>query len=132
MNNAGTQPDMSASDLITKQIAELSDWRGVLFARLRKLVLAAAPSLAEDWKWGTAVWTLKGNVVAIGAFKDHLKLNFFKGAFLDDSHSLFNSGMDAKSTRAIDLHADSELDEAALSDLIRAAVSYNLLGSKKK
>jgi hypothetical protein len=91
--------ESSASQLISKQIAELGDWRGEGFARLRKIVLQAAPGLTEEWKWGTGVWSQKGNVVAIGAFKDHLKLNFFKGAALDDPHGLFNAGLDSKAAR---------------------------------
>jgi hypothetical protein len=71
-------------------------------------------------------------VVAIGAFKDHIKLNFFKGASLDDPKGLFNAGLDAKATRAIDLNEGDQIDEAALKDLIRAAVAHNIAGGKKK
>jgi hypothetical protein len=76
--------DLTSSQHIDKHIAELNDWRGKMLARLRRLVLEAAPELAEEWKWDTPVWAYKGNVVAGGAFKDHIKLNFFKGASLKD------------------------------------------------
>ena len=132
MKKADSDDGLTPSQLITNQIAELADWRGNLLARLRKLILAAAPDVTEEWKWGTAVWSHKGNVVAIGAFKDHLKINFFKGASLQDPKGLFNAGLDAKATRAIDLHEGDKINEAALKDLIRAAVALNTVSGKKK
>jgi hypothetical protein len=113
------------SDLIDKQIAELTDWRGDLMARLRRIINQAEPGLKEDWKWGTPVWTSKGNVCAIGAFKDSVKLNFFKGASLPDPHGLFNGGLDAKASRSIDLADGDPINEPALQELIRAAAAYN-------
>src|SRR5207237_2178584 len=95
--------DMNASEQITKSINELADWRGKLLTRLRKLILAAEPAMVEEWKWGTPVWSHNGNVVAAGAFQDHVKLNFFKGASLPDPHGLFNAGLEAKASRSIDL-----------------------------
>lgn len=80
----------------------------------------------------TPVFAQKGNVVAVGAFKDHVKINFFKGASLADPHGLFNAGLDAKATRAIDFHEGGEINKAALTDLIRAAVAINRAGGKKK
>jgi hypothetical protein len=127
-----SQNGLTPAQRITSQIAELTDWRGEMFARLRKLVLEAAPGITEEWKWGTGVWSQKGNVVSIGAFKDHLKLNFFKGASLDDPHGIFNAGLDAKATRAIDLYKGDKIDKADLGDLIRAAVAYNQSGGRKK
>jgi hypothetical protein len=126
------QDNLTPSQLITDQIAELSDWRGEMLARLRTLVLDAAPGITEEWKWGSAVWSQKGLVCSAGVFKDHVKLNFFKGASLDDAQGLFNAGLDAKATRAIDFSAGDSVDETALKDLIRAAVAYNLAGGKKK
>ena len=117
---------------ITKFIADLPDWRGQLLTRLRKLIHDAAPELAEDWKWGTPVWAHKGNVVAIGAFNDHVKLNFFKGASLEDPQGLFNAGLDAKATRAIDFFQGDNISEPALKKLVRAAVNLNASGGKKK
>jgi hypothetical protein len=122
--------DLTPSHQIDKHIADLKDWRGKMLARLRKLVLEAAPELAEEWKWDTPVWSNKGNVVAGGVFKDHVKLNFFKGASLKDPKKLFNAGLDAKASRGIDFHEDSKIDEAALKELIREAVALN--SAKKK
>ena len=116
---------MHAAKLIDKQIAELDDWRGKTFARLRRLIKSADPSLIEDWKWNTAVWTHGGMVCAVGAFKDHVKVNFFKGAYLKDPEGLFNAGLEAKATRAIDFREGDRIDEPALKNLVRAAVSYN-------
>jgi hypothetical protein len=132
MNTTKTNDDMSASQRITGRIAELSDWRGQVFARLRKLILDAVPGIAEEWKWGTAVWTRNGLVCSVAAMKDHVKLNFFKGASLPDQKSLFNSGLDAKGTRAIDFGEHDKLDEPALMELIRAAAAFNAAGGKKK
>ena len=120
------------SELITNQIAELGDWRGKLLARLRKIVLNSAPGITEEWKWGTGVWTHKGMVCSAGVFKDHVKLNFFKGAALNDPKGLFNAGLDAKSTRAIDFGEGDEIAISDLKDLIRRAVAHNLSAGAKK
>ena len=115
---------MDASELIDNRIAELGDWRGKTLARLRKLILEAAPGIEEEWKWDTPVWSSNGNVLAAGAFQDHVKLNFFHGALLEDHH-LFNAGLDAKLTRAIDIFEGDKIDDAALKELVRAAVALN-------
>ena len=130
MNKTAANDSTTPSQHIDRRIEELGDWRGKLLARLRKIIRKAAPELVEEWKWDTPVWSHNGNVVAAGAFQDHLKLNFFKGAQLEDPHGLFNAGLDAKATRAIDLYEGDKVDEAALRDLIRAAVTLN--GSKAK
>ena len=132
MNNSSSQADLSASQRIRDQIAGLADWRGQTLARLRLLILEAGSDLTEEWKWETAVWTQRGNVIAAGVFKDHVKLNFFKGAFLEDPNGLFNAGLEAKATRAIDFFEGDVLPETALKALIQAAVAYNLSSSKKK
>jgi hypothetical protein len=132
MTTPASKDSLTPSQLITNQIAELAGWRGDLLARLRQLIHAAAPGITEEWKWDTAVWSQKGNVLAAGAFKDHIKLNFFKGASLDDPQGLFNAGLDAKASRAIDFSEGDEIQEAALKELIRAAVAYNLSGGKKQ
>ena len=113
------------SEQIDKQIADLPDWRGRRMAALRKLINETDPNLKEDWKWGTPVWTSNGNVISLGAFKEHVKINFFKGASLPDPKGLFNAGLDAKATRSIDLRENDPIDEQALKDLIRAAVNAN-------
>jgi hypothetical protein len=116
---------MGASENIDAMIAGLGDWRSETLARLRGLINGADTRLQEDWKWGTPVWTYQGNVCALGAFKGHVKINFFKGADLPDPKSLFNAGLDAKASRSIDLHEGAAIDEAALQQLIRAAASHN-------
>jgi hypothetical protein len=123
--------ELSPSQRIDNYINGLNDWRGKLLARLRKLILESSPDLTEDWKWETPVWVYKGNVVAGGVFKDHVKLNFFKGASLPDPKKLFNAGLDAKATRAVDIHENDKIDEAALKELIRSAVALNSAGKKK-
>ena len=123
---------LTPSQEIDKFISDLTDWRGKWIKQFRALILKTAPEVAEDWKWGVPVWTCKGNVVASGVFKDHVKLNFFKGASLPDPKKLFNAGLEAKATRAIDITEGDKLDEAALKDLIRAAVDFNVSGGKKK
>ena len=125
-------PDLTPSQHIDNFIKELTDWRGAWIAKFRALILKTAPEVTEDWKWGVPVWAYKGNVLASGVFKDHVKLNFFKGASLPDPKGLFNAGLEAKATRAIDISEGEKLDEAALKELIRAAVAYNASGGKKK
>ena len=132
MKKTDSKDSLGASQHIDNYIKDLTDWRGKMIARLRKLITEAEPSLVEEWKWDTPVWSHKGNVVAAGVFKDHVKLNFFKGASLEDPKGLFNAGLDAKATRAIDIAEGEEIDEAALKDLVRSAVAYNTSGSRKK
>lgn len=123
--------ELSPSQHIDKQIKDLPDWRGKLLTRLRKLVLEASSEISEDWKWDTAVWVCNGNVVAGGVFKDHVKLNFFKGASLKDPKKLFNAGLEAKASRGVDFQEDSKIDEAALKALVLEAVTFNKAGKKK-
>ncbi len=94
-------------------------------SRLRSVIQEADPSLKEEVKWGTAVFTSNGNVVAIGEFKDAVKLNFFKGASLPDPKHLFNGGLDAKTSRSIDFKAGDKVDEAGIKQLVRPAVAAN-------
>ncbi|MDP9330394.1 MAG: DUF1801 domain-containing protein [Actinomycetota bacterium] len=130
MAKAGTPGSSDASQLITNLIGELGDWRGELLGRLRKLILESAPDMTEEWKWGTPVWSHKGLVCSAGAFKDHVKVNFFKGASLKDPKGLFNAGLDAKATRAIDFRDGDKIDAASLKDLVRSAVAFDLSGGK--
>ena len=116
---------MKPSEQVTNYINKLADWRGAMLARLRRLILDAAPGIVEGWKWNTPVWSCDKNVVAGGAFRDHVKLNFFQGAALSDPHGLFNAGLEAKATRAIDVHQGDVLNEAALKELVRAAVALD-------
>ena len=117
---------MNPSERIDKQIADLADWRGQMIARLRQLIHEVDPDITEEWKWETAVWSHNGLVCAAGTFKKAVKLNFFQGAVLEDTHRLFNAGLDAKKTRAIDFHEGDAVDESALKDLIRVAVAHNV------
>ena len=123
---------LTPSQEIDRFINDLTDWRGNWIKQFRALILKSAPEVAEDWKWGVPVWTCQGNVVASGVFKDHVKLNFFKGASLPDPKKLFNAGLEAKATRAIDIAENDKVDVAALRDLIRAAVDFNISSGKKK
>jgi hypothetical protein len=132
MKKADSNDGLTPSQLITTHSAELADWRGKMLARLRKLILAADPGIVEEWKWDTPVWSHQGNVVAVGVFQDYVKINFFKGASLPDPHGLFNAGLEAKATRAIDLYEGDKINEPALKELLRAAVALNTSGGKKK
>jgi hypothetical protein len=132
MKKPDAKGNLTPSQHIDHHIRDLNDWRGEMLTKLRTLILEAAPELAEEWKWDTPVWSYKGNVVAAGVFKDHVKLNFFKGASVEDPKGLFNAGLDAKATRAIDIHEGEEINQVALKDLVRTAVAYNASGSKKK
>jgi len=116
---------MGASENIDGYIAALNDWRGEALSRLRAAINDADSRLAEDWKWGSPVWVYKGNVCSIGAFKTHVKVNFFKGAHLEDPRGLFNAGLDAKDSRSIDLAEGEQVDAAALQGLVRAATNLN-------
>ena len=131
MKKADSNTGMTPSQLITNQIAGYADWRGKMLARLRALILEAAPGITEEWKWDTAVWAQKGLVCSAGVFKDHVKLNFFKGASLTDPKGLFNVGLDAKATRAIDFSEGTQMDVSAVKELVSAAVAHNVSGGKK-
>jgi hypothetical protein len=132
MKKAATRTGSKPSRLITDYIAELDDWRGAMLARLRKIILEASPELSEEWKWGTPVWSHDGLVCAATAFKNYVKVNFFKGASLTDPKGLFNAGLDAKVMRSIDFHQGDKIDAPALKALVKAAVAQNAAASKGK
>lgn len=132
MRTISTKEDMLPSELIAEQISKLTDWRGEMLAHLRRIILEADPDISEEWKWGAPVWSHNGMVCSAAAFKDHVKLNFFSGAALDDPKGLFNAGLDAKASRSIDFSQGAKINETALKELIKAGVSYNLSGNKKK
>ncbi len=116
----------SASELISKRIAELGDWRGETLRRMRKLVKEADPDVVEEWKWmGTPVWSHDGIICTGESYKNVVKLTFAKGASLDDPARLFNSSLDGNARRAIDIHEGEEVDEAAFKTLVRQAVALN-------
>jgi hypothetical protein len=127
-----TVPVESASALIDAKINELGDWRGKTLAKVRAIIHKADPEIVEEWKWmGTPVFS-RGGIVCTGeTYKSVVKLTFAKGAALKDPSGLFNSSLEGNVRRAIDIHEGKKIDEAALKDLIRAAVALNLEGKAK-
>jgi hypothetical protein len=122
----------SASVLIDERIKELGDWRGKTLAKVRGIIHEADPEIVEEWKWmGTPVWSHGGSVCTGETYKKVVKMTFAKGAALKDPSSLFNSSLDGNVRRAIDIHEGDKVDEAALKDLIRAAVGLNLKSKPK-
>jgi hypothetical protein len=131
------QPDptgrQSASELIDKRIAELGDWRGDTLARMRALIHEALPDVVEEWKWmGTPVWERDGIICTGESYKSIVKLTFAKGAALEDPAKLFNSSLDGKVRRALDIHEGAEVDAEAFKALIRAAAAFNASSRKAK
>ena len=132
MNNSHTSQEQSASELISKRIAELSDWRGDALSRMRKLIQQADPEVVEEWKWmGTPVWSHDGIICTGECYKDKVKLTFAKGAALKDPARLFNSSLDGNARRAIDIHQGEEVDESAFKALVRDAIAFNSSGKSK-
>jgi hypothetical protein len=122
----------TASALIDEKIKELGDWRGKTLAKVRKIMHQADPEIVEEWKWrGTPVWSHGGIVCTGETYKNAVKMTFAKGAALQDPSGLFNSSLEGNVRRAIDIHEGDKVDEAALKDLIRAAVELNLKGKSK-
>ncbi len=121
-----------ASELITKRIAELGDWRGATLDRMRKLIKTADTDVVEEWKWmGTPVWSHDGIICTGESYKDKVKLTFAKGASLKDPASLFNASLDGNARRAIDIHEGEEVDSTAFKALIRQAAALNNAGKAK-
>jgi hypothetical protein len=126
-----TQEGASASQLISKRIAELGDWRGETLGRIRALIKEADPDIIEEWKWmGTPVWSHDGIVCTGETYKSVVKMTFAKGASLKDPSRLFNSSLDGNVRRAIDIREGEKIDARALKALIRAAVGLNVSGKK--
>ena len=122
----------TASALIDEKIKELGDWRGKMLARVREIIHKADPEILEEWKWrGTPIFSHGGIVCTGETYKNVVKMTFAKGAALKDPSRLFNSSLDGNVRRAIDIHEGDQVDEAALKDLIRAAVALNLKGKSK-
>ncbi len=122
----------SASALIDERIKELADWRGKMLAKVRQIVHEVDPEIVEEWKWrGTPVWSHGGIVCTGETYKSVVKMTFAKGAALPDPSGLFNSSLGGNVRRAIDIHEGDKVDEAALKDLIRAAVTLNVIGKRK-
>ena len=122
--------DNTAAELISRRIEELGDWRGDTLARIRRLIKEADPEVVEEWKWGNPVWSHGGLICTGETYKNAVKMTFAKGASFQDPSGLFNSSLQGNVRRAIDIHADDRINEAALKDLFRAAVAYNLKSGK--
>lgn len=126
------EPLDSASALIDEKITELGDWRGKTLAKVRAIIHEADPEIVEEWKWmGTPVWSHSGIVCTGETYKNVVKMTFPKGATLKDPAGLFNSSLEGKVRRAIDIHESDKVDEPALKDLIRSAVALNLIVKSK-
>jgi hypothetical protein len=137
MKKSGASQDQSASELISKRIAELADWRGETLSRMRRLIKEADPDVVEEWKWvkptkpGTPVWSHDGIICTGESYKNVVKLTFANGASLKDPARLFNSSLDGNLRRAIDIHEGEDVDEAAFEALVRQAVARNSAGKSK-
>jgi hypothetical protein len=132
MPKSDANQGQSASDSISKKIAELGDWRGETLSRMRKLIKAAAPDVVEEWKWmGTPVWSHGGIICTGESYKDKVKLTFAKGASLKDPAPLFNASLDGNMRRAIDIHEGEAVDEAAFKALVGEAIALNAAGKAK-
>jgi hypothetical protein len=124
-----------ASQQIDKRIRELGDWRGKTLSEVRRIIREADPDVVEEWKWvkptnpGTPVWSHNGDICTGESYKSVVKLTFFKGAALNDPSGVFNSSLDGKVRRAIDIRENDTIDEGALKDLVREAVALNLRGA---
>jgi hypothetical protein len=125
MQKTGANPSQPASELISKRIAELQDWRGDTLARMRKLIKQAAPGVVEEWKWAIPVWSHNGIICTGERYKSVVKLTFAKGAALKDPAGLFNSSLGGNVRRAIDIAKGENVDEAAFKVLVREAVALN-------
>ena len=127
MQKSGASKGQSASELISKRIAELADWRGQTLSRMRKLIKEAAPDVDEEWKWmGTPVWSHDGIICTGESYKSVVKLTFAKGASLDDPAGLFNASLEGNTRRAIDIREGETIDGEGLKALVRAAVALNV------
>ena len=130
MKKSDASQGLSASELISRKIAELGDWRGETLGTMRKLIKEADPDVVEEWKWmGTPVWSHDGIICTGESYKKVVKLTFAKGASLKDLARLFNSSLDGNVRRAIDIHEGEKVDASAFKALIRQAIALN--GSSK-
>ncbi|HZX92411.1 MAG TPA: DUF1801 domain-containing protein [Rudaea sp.] len=133
MKKPDVSPGQSASELISKRIADLGDWRGRTLARMRKLIKQADPEVVEEWKWmGTPIWSHDGIICTGESYKSHVKLTFAKGASLKDPARLFNSSLEGNVRRAIDIHEGEDVDESAFKTLVREAVALNGTSKAKR
>src|SRR5947207_8072024 len=132
MKKSGASEGQSASELISKRIAELGDWRGETLSRMRKLIKEADPDVVEEWKWmGTPVWSHDGMICTGETYKNVVKLTFAKGASLKDPARLFNSSLDGNAPRALDIYEGEQDDESAFKALVHQAATFNSAGKSK-
>jgi hypothetical protein len=132
MKKLGASESPPASELISKRIADLGDWRGETLSRMRKLIQQADPDVVEEWKWmGTPVWSHDGIICTGESYKKVVKLTFAKGAALKDPARLFNSSLDGNTRRAIDIHEGEQVDASAFKELVRQAAALNGSGKSK-
>ena len=132
MKKSGDGRGQTASELISKWIVELGDWRGDTLGRMRRLIRDADPDVVEEWKWmGTPVWSHDGIICTGESYKSMVKLTFAKGASLKDPARLFNSSLDGNARRAIDIRMGEEVDESAFKALVRQAVDLNGSGKPR-
>jgi hypothetical protein len=129
MKKTSASQGQSASELISKRIAELGDWRGETLRRMRTLIKKTDPDVLEEWKWmGTPIWSHDGIICTGESYKNVVKLTFAKGASLKDPVRLFNSSLEGNVRRAIDIHEGEKVDESAFKALVRQAVALNSSG----
>jgi hypothetical protein len=132
MNKSNATDSHSASENISKRIAELRDWRGETLSRMRKLIKQADPDVVEEWKWmGTPIWSHDGIICTGETYKKVVKLTFAKGASLKDPKKLFNSSLEGNVRRAIDIHEGEQVDATAFKALVREAILVNGLSKAK-
>jgi hypothetical protein len=131
MKKSDASQGQSASELISKRIAELGDWRGETLSRIRKLIKEADPDVVEEWQWANPIWSHDGIICTGESYKKVVKLTFANGASLKDPARLFNSGLEGKVRRAIDIREGEEVDESAFKALVRQAVARNSFGKSK-
>ncbi|NUO64815.1 MAG: DUF1801 domain-containing protein [Gemmatimonadaceae bacterium] len=132
MKRAATKQEQPASELITRRIAELGDWRGETLGRMRRLIREADPDVVEEWKWENPVWSHGGIICTGESYRKAVKLTFPKGASLKDPTKLFNSSLEGNVRRAIDIHEGEEIDASAFKALIREAVALNAAKPAKR
>ena len=132
MKKSDASQGQSASEHISKRIADLGDWRGETLSRMRSLINEADPNVVETWKWmGTPVWEHDGIICTGETYKDKVKLTFANGASLKDPARLFNASLDGNARRAIDIHEGVEVKASAFKALVRQAVALNSAGKSK-
>ena len=133
MKKPDASQGQSASELISKRITDLGDWRGETLSRMRKLIKEADPDVVEEWKWmGTPIWSHDGIICTGESYKAIVKLTFAKGASLKDPARLFNSSLDGNVRRAIDIRKGEEVDKSAFKALVLEAVALNMAKPAKK